>query len=297
MTTSDGGHNQGVGGVDWLRPGALDPKEREQLVKWYSDLHGEGNLDLSAFLQFWLKHDDEVFKQYRRAIQACFVGSEMSEAVSFLLFLPSYVAEGYEPGVLYEVIGCRRTGMTRRQILDAVALAFLHSGPMGMNRIARGADDYFSKWTQDEKPVADLWPKGWTPDGGAFKSGLDFAKPGMTPAEIESLERWHLENQGEIPPYVTYFAKWNPESLKAWRSRYERCVNTLPKQSIPLVMFHTAAMKRDAGAMRRYAFQARRYGVRRSDMNVLVTFLFTVGYDMTDTVIDTLQPLIDRWAD
>ena len=106
-------------------------------------------MNLSGFLTFWMKHSEEEFKRYRRLLEASFVSGAPSENVSFLLFLHSYVVAGNEPGVLYEVIGCHKTGVTKKQVLDAIALAFVHAGPMGMNGIAKGTDEYLDKWTSD----------------------------------------------------------------------------------------------------------------------------------------------------
>ena len=93
-------------------------------------------------------------------------------------------------------------------------------------------------------------------------------------------------------------AKWNPEAIKALRARYEGAVHTLPKQLIPLMMFHTAALQRAAGAMRRYAFQARRYGVKRLEMIELITFLLMYTGDLTSEVMTAaVSDLIDRWEE
>lgn len=286
---------QGVG-IDWRRPGPFAAEERAAITKWYSELHGEGNLDLSAFLTFWMKHKEEEFKRYRRLLEASFVSGMPSENVSFLLFLHSYVVAGYEPGVLYEVIGCHKTGITKQQIVDAIALAYLHAGPMGMNGIAKGTDEYLDKWTHDLPYDGQVWPTGWQIDGNVFRSGLDFSASGMTPAEIERLRQWHVDHHGEIPNYVNFLAKWNPEALKSLRARYEGAVNTLPKQLIPLMMFHTAALQRAPAAMRRYAFQARKYGVKRMEMVELITFLLMYTGDISsETMTEAVEPVMDGW--
>jgi len=283
-------------GVDWRRPGPFTPDERHAITRWYSELHGEGNLDLSSFLTFWLKHDEEVFKRYRRLVEASFLSGTPSETVSFLLFLPTYVVTGYEAGVLYELIGCHKTGVTKRQVLDALALAFVHAGPMGMSDIAKATDAYLEKWTSDPPYAGQIWPNGWDVDGEAFKSGLDFSTPGMTDGEVASLRAWHIANQGEIPSYVPFLGKWNPEALKAFRARYEGAVHTLPKQLIPLMMFHTAAMQRAEGAMRRYAFQARHYGVKKSEMIEVITFVLLYTGDLTsDVIVSAVQDLLETW--
>lgn len=285
-------------GVDWRRPGPFTKEERAGITRWYSELHGEGDLNLSGFLTFWMKHGEEDFKRYRRLLEASFVSGMPSENVSFLLFLHSYVVAGYEPGVLYEVIGCHKTGISKQQMIDAIALAFVHAGPMGMNGIARGTDEYLDKWTKDLPFDGQVWPTGWNIDGRCFQSGLDFSKAGMTAAEVESLRAWYVTHQGEVPGYVTFLAKWNPEALKAFRSRYEGAVNTLPRQLIPLMMFHTAAMQRAPAAMRRFAFQARHYGVKRSEMIELVTFLLMYTGDLSsDIMTDAIMELMDRWED
>lgn len=284
--------------VDWRRPGPFTAQERRQIDRWYSELHGEGDLSLSGFMTFWMKHGEETFKRYRRLLQAAFVGGIPNENVSFLLFLHSYVVDGYEPGVVYEVIGCHKTGITKQQVLDTIALAFVHGGPMGMNGIASGTDAYLDKWTTDPPYDGKIWPDGWTIDGAAFKSGLDFSKPGMTATESESLCNWYKANEGEVPNYVPFLAKWNPEALKALRARYEGAVHTLPKQLIAMMMFHTAALQRTPAAMRRYAFQARRYGVTRMQMVELITFLLIYTGDLSSELMTgAVADLIERWEE
>ncbi len=282
--------------VDWRRPGPFTTEERAQIARWYGELHGEGNLDLSRFLTFWLKHDEAVFKRYRRLLEASFVSGAPSENVSFLLFLHSYVIEGYEPGVLYEVIGCQRTGVTKKQVIDAISLAYIHAGPMGMNGIASGTDAYLDKWTSEPHYSGQVWPDGWVVDGDVFKSGLDFSSPGMSDDEIAKLGEWYRKNQGEIPSYVPFLAKRNPEALKAFRARYEGAVNTLPKQLIPLMMFHSAAMKQAEGAMRRYAFQAKCYGATKAQLIEAITFLLMYTGDLTSEIMtNAVEDIVAGW--
>jgi hypothetical protein len=52
--------------VDWTSPGPLTPAEKDAVVRWYAEHHGDGNLDRARFIAFWFDHDSAIAKHYGR---------------------------------------------------------------------------------------------------------------------------------------------------------------------------------------------------------------------------------------
>lgn len=292
-----GENRQQAMGVDWMRPGPLTAEERAALEAWYSTFHGDGDLGLVAFVPFWLRHDEMVFKRYRRWVTVA-TREGLSSAVGSLLFLHHYVVRGLVGAAHYEVIGARRWGISKAQVVETLAFAFLNAGPAGMAPTAAAVDDYLAGWTTDDDVDPSVWPDGWAPDPAAFASGLDFTTRDLTAAERSGLEAWHREHQGEVPGSVTFLARHDPGSLKTYRDRYEHVTATLPKQMIPLMALFTAAIDDRPGALRRAAHQARYYGVTKAQLLLVLARVFGYAGDFTmEQVTDTLSPMLDDWED
>ncbi|HZQ78509.1 MAG TPA: hypothetical protein VFE55_14330 [Acidimicrobiia bacterium] len=281
--------------VDWMRPGPLTADERAAVVAWYSEFHGQGDLKLAAFVPFWLRHDEQVFKRYRRwATSATQEG--LSSAVGALVFLHHYTVIGWAAGALYEVVGARKWGITRTQVLETLDFAFLNAGPAGMAVVAEATDDELAGWTDDTEVDPSVWPDGWAPDTGAFSSGLDFTTHTLSATERAGLEAWYRDHQGEVPGYVTFLAGHDPAGLKAYRDRYEHVTQTLPKQMIPLMTLFTAAVAGRRSTLLRAAHQARRYGVTRTQLLLVLARVFGYAGDFTmEDATDVLAPLLDEW--
>jgi hypothetical protein len=281
--------------VDWMRPGPLTADERDAVTTWYSQFHGEGDLRLAAFVPFWLRHDEAVFKRYRRWTTSA-TREGLSSSAGALLFLHHYTVIGWAAGALYEVVGARKWGIAKSQVLETLDYAFLNAGPAGMATIAEATDDYLAGWTGDDDVDPTVWPDGWAPDPGAFHCGLDFTTRTLTAAEQAGLEDWYREHQGEVPGYVGFLARHDPGGIKAYRDRYEHATRTLPKQMIPLMTLFTAAVTGRTATLRRAAHQARRYGVTRPQLLLVLARVFGYAGDFTmEDATDVLGPLVDEW--
>ncbi len=283
--------------VDWLRPGPMTPAEREAMTRWYAEHHGDGNLDQARFMAFWLDHDSAIAKHYRRWVQAAVTG--VPNSVTALVMLHTYTVLGWESGAQYELIAALKYGASRAQVLEAMAFAFIHAGPMGMGRVAPACDAYLKKWDerggdQAEQPAA--WPQGWAADPDALRSGIDLGSPGLSDAEKQQVFDWYETHQGEVPRHIRFLAQWSPDGLKAMRNRFESCIVTLPKQIVPLMMFNAAAVRGEPAAMRRAAYQARHYGVRRSHLLPILQIAMVYAGDMgSEAITDAVAPLFDDW--
>lgn len=284
-------------GADWLRDGDLAREEIDSIIHWYSDFHGLGDMTLAPFAAFWLEHDHGVFKRFRRWIESA-IQEGFPPAAGALSHLHYYVVTGFDRGALYEIVAARKWGATKQQVLDAMAHGFLHAGPAGMSPPAVMCTEYLKAWTSDGEYPPIPWPEGWAVDPGAFDSGLDFSTRSLTDAETESLRAWYLENQGEVPAYVDFMARYSPEGLKSFRARYEYPTATLPKQLVPLLTFHAAANLGKTGAMRRAAHQARHVGVTRQQIMLVVARSFVYTSDLSmDVVADVIGPMFEEWPE
>ena len=56
----------------------------------------------------------------------------------------------------------------------------------------------------------------------------------LTDKDKQAIENWYDRTIGEVPRWVTFLAKHDPTSLKAYRGRWERTFRgALPKQMMP----------------------------------------------------------------
>ena len=243
-------------GLDLSNLDSTSPDEFAAFREFYQRTKGYA---LPAF-EFWAEFGPEVLKRYR--LQAKQTGAE--SLIVPLSFLHLYAVIGYSEGILYEIRNAQAMGATKAQILETLAVAFLHAGPRGMQYVATSSQAYLESY-EEPTPAAAPFPVGWEPDPKAFESGLDFSEPGLTRAEIASLETWYQRCQGEIPPYVTFLAEFRPSLLKAYRSRFENSIRTaLPKQMMPYLMTHFEVVRGSEDGIREGVLLAKGFGLSRA---------------------------------
>lgn len=219
--------------LDSITEGELQAfREHYQYTKGYS---------IPAF-EFWLKFRADVLKRYRATVPHMTTAREQKCIVkNSLNMLHSYAIHGYEDGIRYEIHLSKRRGATRGEVLDTLAVAFLHGGPLGSRFVATSSADYLAQW-QDEEPSREndeRWPHAWAFDANAFASGMDFSRPQASPQDIDRLFGWYQATIGEIPAYVKTLAEFRPDFLKSYRNRYENLLRGgLPKQMLPYLLLH-----------------------------------------------------------
>src|SRR5205807_700854 len=119
-----------------------------------------------------------------------------------MAWLHYYVVSRYEEGIAYQLSNVRSAGATKQMILDALAIAFLHSGPPGMGCVATSSTDFLLSY-DDPEERADRWPTHWSVDDAAFDSGMDFTDHEASDEDLERLHAWYAKTLGEVPGYVT----------------------------------------------------------------------------------------------
>lgn len=280
--------------IDWTSDDwAGDDKEK--VLRWYMEAHGTGDTSQARFAPFMLEYNPLGFRLYRRHVQYHGGG-----APGALLFIHYYAAVGLGDNCLYQMVSARQQGLTKGQVLEALAFAWLTAGPT-MNAAAEKTSSFLFGWEDDGKPSTYQWPDGWAPDPDAMRSGMDLSTDEMSADDLQALRGWHERVEGEVPRYVDAWARLQPKAYKTNRIRYERGFGmTLPVQIFPLFTLHLATFRVWPRAVRQALLQARTFGVRRPEALGAMESAFTCGGEpmmagvLTDEVLDALEALPDQ---
>lgn len=248
-------------------------------------------------LDFWLEENPEVLKRYRAWADTLRVHTPDKKPNSYsgsgITILINYANHGFTTGLKYSIRGTNRF-LTKAECLEVFALAFRYVGPKGMALIAEAARQ--TVWKEPALPA--LWPEGWGPDSDAFRSGLDFSKPGLSDAEKKLLDDWYLRYLGEVPGHVHLLAKERPEMLKAYRSRFENTLRLLPKQLEPSVLIQTSVERAFPQGIREGVLLARGFGMKKVEVLEAMswgTFYGTVP--ALDAAYEAVGDVLDDWVD
>jgi hypothetical protein len=276
-------------GLDLLRPDAYSETEGEVFRQSYEDDHGAA---LAAY-DFWLRWRPDVLKRHR--LQAYV--ADQSGAWFTLLFLHYYTVIAFEEGIAYQAQMVKAAGLTRDEVLETLAVAFLHAGPYGMTFAERATRDVLPQLLETRQ--SNVFPAGWRNDPEAFHSGLDFTTIGLSPAERSSLVAWYERTIGEVPRYVQLLLKYSPDVLKAWRSRFETALaRALPKQMMPFLLLHLNVSRGFDEGVREQLLLARAFGVSRElAVRAIVwggLYGGTAGLSIADRAAGDI---LERWQD
>jgi hypothetical protein len=247
-----------AGGLDLANPDSWTEEEDRAFTAFYLKTKGH---TLPGH-DFWVRERPDVLKRYR--VQAIAVESTDPAAIAFklgpLTWLHFYSVIGFVEGVRYQIANARgRAGATRKELIGVLAIAFLHSGPLGMFAVA-ASSDALDEYEDPADPTP--WPEGWVAEPEAFRSGMDFGNPELTSEDRASLEGWYLRVCGEVPRHVAFLAEHRPLLLKAQRNRFEFAIkDELPKQLMPILLLHLHASRGWRDGIREAALMARGLGV------------------------------------
>ena len=264
-------------GLDLSNPDVMTPEEHRRFREFYIRTKGYA---LPAF-EFWADFQPDVLKRYR--LQALHSGPE--SIIVPLSFLHLYSVVGYGDGVLYEVRNCQSIGATKAQILETMALAFLHAGPRGMGSVATSSADYMRTYVE---PIESkrLFPVGWEPDPDAFKAGLDFSTADLSADELARLEAWYMRYEREVPSYVRFLAEFRPALLKAYRQRFEHSHFALPKQMVPYMLLHFEVSRGLAEGIREGVLLARGFGMTKTQALEAISWGMLYGGPTAIAIVD-----------
>jgi hypothetical protein len=248
-------------GLDLLNADVTQDEEIAQFRSYYARAYGGA---VPAF-EFWFEYRPDMVKRQRLVT----IMSERGEArkhplIGLLGALHRYVTVGYAEGVTYQIQNCRSNGATKGNVLDTIAIAHVHGSLRTTSMIVGAARAALDDWNNDTSADRDPFPAAWEFDAKAFDSGLDFSVEDMSKEEMARLEAWHLQNGGEVPPYVTFMETWRPNLLKAHRNQLEHAIAfDLPKQMMAYLKIYFEVMQGNPQGIREGVLLARSFGISK----------------------------------
>jgi hypothetical protein len=215
--------------------------------------------------ELWLDHRPDVFKRKMLTIYTADLDTTRPyQAQNLLAVLHYYAVTGYGEGILYEMRQALGAGVTKGQVLDTLAVAYIHAHAHGMNVVAASAADFLASapWPSDADPNA--FPPEWSFDPDAFASGLDFSTPDLSDRERRLLDDWYMERVGEIPRYVTFLGMHRPALLKAHRNRFEHALQGgLPREMMAYLLLYFNVIRGFGDGIREAVLLARMLGMKK----------------------------------
>jgi hypothetical protein len=244
-------------GLNLSEPDTMDPAEYEEFKDFYVRTKGYA---LPAF-EFWAEQRADVLKRYRLQARMTPTPTGLRTPLpNTLAFLHYYSIVGYDDGILYEVINAQACGATKAQIVETIAVAFLHAGPRGMRYVATSSQDYLRTYEEPEQPGP--WFDNWDVDPEAFRAGLDYSQAELLDGELELIEAWYERVSGEVPSHIRFLGRHRPHVLKAFRHRFEYAIKDgMPKQMMPYLQLHLNVIRGFKDGIREAVLMGRGFGM------------------------------------
>ena len=196
-------------------------------------------------------------------------------AHSSFVNLHTYINQGWETGIENCTRGLQGWGVTKAQLMEAIVHAGLSAGPRGMQRVYRALGIILGDYVEHPREID--WPEGWAPDMPAFYCGLDASSRQLTSGDKRAIEDWYARTIGEVPRWVTFLAKHDPTSLKAYRGRWEGTFRgALPKQMMPYLSIRHNTVMGDRDGLREAVLLGKAWGI--TDVYIVNTILQSVHY-------------------
>jgi hypothetical protein len=172
----------------------------------------------------------------------------------------TYINQYWETGIENCTRGLQLRGVTRAQLMEAIMHAQLSAGMRGLECVYRALGVLLGDYV--ERPEPAVWPEGWAPDMAPFYCGLDQSTREFTDRDQRNLEDWYMRTIGEIPRWVTFLAKNDPTSLKAYRMKWEGVFRgALPKQMMPYLSLRHFTVIGSRGGVREAALLGKAWGM------------------------------------
>ena len=249
-------------GLDISNPDVTTPEEIANFRRFYDRVKG-GSLPSH---EFWLEFRPDVLKRQRARVRQNHVPGERSLPLAHALaYIHLYAVMGFEYGIKYEILLSQAGGATRAEILDTLAVAFVHAGPRGFHYVQSGSVEVLRTYV--DPPPVEKFPAGWTFEPKAFDSGMDYTRPDATPEDMRRLEDWFQRTSGEVPRYVRFMMKNQPGLLKAYRNRLEHAIrDALPKQMLPYLMLQLNTTRGFADGIREAVLLGRGLGMTKAQL-------------------------------
>ncbi|HEY3751402.1 MAG TPA: hypothetical protein VGL80_19630 [Pseudonocardiaceae bacterium] len=276
-------------GLDLTRPDLVTDDEIAAFRAAYGATHGKA---LDAY-ELWLTFNPSVVKRHRlQAYWTTDPDEPAYPAKSILGYLYLYTILGYGEGIRYEASHAHDLGLPAVAVLQVLELAFIRSGPRGMDAAWQSARTQIADSAANSGDVSSLFPPGWTADPDRFDCGCVPLEPDLSAAEETGIRRWYTDLCGEVPSGVTLLMATRPGLLKAYHLRLHAAMRgPLPVQLWAFMEVQAAAGTSNAPALRRAIAVARGLGLTRADV------VEAVGWGMQYSgpeVFDVAADVIDR---
>jgi hypothetical protein len=236
-------------GLDLSTPDRMSAEEMSAFRAAYGSTHGKA---LDAY-EFWLEFNPPVVKRHR--LQAYWTPRPDGQAypvLSILGFLYLYTILGYAEGIRYETSHAREIGVPGDGILQVIELAFIRSGPRGIDAAWQSARPELLKDGAQVQEVAALFPPGWQRDPDLFDCGCVPVEPELSEAEKARIRQWYRKLRGHVPAGVELLIAMRPGLLKAYHLRLHAAM----RGYLPAQMFAFMEVQAAAGTARTEALTA-----------------------------------------
>jgi hypothetical protein len=129
----------------------------------------------------------------------------------------------------------------------------------------------------------------------AFQCGLDDSTRLLTDKDKQAIENWYERTMCEVPHWVTFLAKHDPTSLKAYRGRWERTFRgALPKQMMPYLSIRHTTVMGDSEGLREAVLLGKAWGMTHDYIvNTIVQSVhYFTGIERLNMVEEVLQDVL-----
>ncbi|HEY5333352.1 MAG TPA: hypothetical protein VIJ21_07355 [Solirubrobacterales bacterium] len=260
-------------GLDFSSFDTITQEEIDVFRDYYNRIKGES----MPALEFWLEFRPDVMKRYRAGVRHTTSAEETDHPLLHgAAMLHNYVLMGYEEGIAYEVKLCREGGMTKAELLDLLAVGFIHGSPFGMRWVYSGASPQLRQWVEPE-PV-ERWPVEWGFDPDFFVSGADFSNQEASDEDVRRIVEWYEKKLGMVPDYVSFLARHRPGMLKAYRNRYEHAIrDALPKEMMAYALLNMNVARGFADGIREGVLLSQAMGMTKAQILDAICWGFFYG--------------------
>ena len=251
----------------------LTEDEAQRYLAWCARIHGEGNLDLVPFAEFFVECDPRGLKRLRRHTGTL----QLPIAAAVLMWAHTYCVMGFDKGVMYEAIAARELGVSKDELVEVLRIAGYFGGPFALNAAGELTLPYLRAWdASGDTPTR--WPDGWTIDPQRLRSGIDHSTDELLEGELAAITSWYQVVHGGLSRSLAAAAAANPRAFKMNRVRFESLAGEhLPVQLVALLSLHTAAVCRWGFSIRRAAELARFLGVDDATIATTIHWACVVG--------------------
>lgn len=255
--------------VDWSDINDLTDEEAANLVEWYAESHGDGDVNLTPFVPFFIAERRGAFKRYRR--QAVANRTEAALPIPAVAFVMqhAYVVAHNELGVYYTAICARNWGATKQEVLDVLEFGFNETGPLGGNAAGGRAAEYLANWPDDEprRTGENPWPGAWALSKPPPPPRIDFTTSEISSTELESLSTWYEARFGAESSVVKLLERDAPFLIKPMIHRYVELFasTSVPYRLFPLLRLNVAAIHGHAAEIELAAAEAKRSHVTKPE--------------------------------